>query len=64
MIVKEIKDWKVIGNYGRGTFALEFSVSDFDEDEIRYLINDKVKEIQKRLQVEQEKSKGEGIVNA
>ena len=42
----EIKDWKVINNYPRGKFALEFEVSEFDEDVIRNMINHEVKKIQ------------------
>ena len=48
----EIKDWKVIGNYSRGKFALEFEVSEFDEDEIRHMINNHIKAIQTTLQGE------------
>lgn len=48
----EIKDWKVINNYPRGKFALEFDVSEFDEDKIRNMINVEVKKIQLLLRDE------------
>jgi len=42
-------DWKPINNYGRGKFALEFEVTEFDEDEIRYMVNKAVAKIQKDI---------------
>ena len=48
----EIFDWKPVNVYGRGKFALEFEVTKFDEDNIRYMINNAVIEIQKKLRDE------------
>ena len=48
----EIFDWKPVNTYGRGLFALEFEVSKGDEDKIRYLVNEKVSEIQRTLREE------------